>query len=72
MSVCIQCFRHEEDVVGADCLYGLDHLFAKTKEMEKFIPSRKRDAKLCLKCGLHPKNPTAAVNNCQHEFRSEE
>lgn len=33
--------------------------------------AKKKDAKLCKNCGLHPKNPVFSTNGCAHAFESD-
>jgi hypothetical protein len=73
--VCIFC-RKRPDVdatpwvpgnPGAGCTYGLGHEVF--RPIVKVAPQpRKPDAKLCSKCGLHPKNPASATNGCEHIY----
>lgn len=74
--LCIHCLKHEGDprpwVVanpGNGCTYGLGHEFPEV-EKPKPPPAKKADKQLCLKCGLHPKNPASATNGCAHGYLS--
>jgi hypothetical protein len=51
---------------GLGCTYGLGHEYP--AEETKPAQVHKPDKKLCLKCGLHPRNPKAAANGCEHEY----
>jgi hypothetical protein len=71
--ICLFCLKHEGDATpwckdnpGRGCTYGLDHEFPEPLEPKKQEP--KKDKKLCIKCGLHPKNPASATNGCAHEY----
>jgi hypothetical protein len=37
---------------------------------DKPIQQKKVDKRLCVKCGLHQKNPLAATSGCTHEYPS--
>lgn len=73
-SVCIFCMRtapvtvpYCNDNPGKGCTYGMQHEFL--VPLKPAIDNvQKRDAKLCLKCNLHPKNPTFNEKGCDHEF----
>jgi hypothetical protein len=62
--VCIFCLGHRGNV-AASCTYGLQHEFP-NKEVKKQVA--KRDAQLCIRCGLHAKNPTSRTSECAHEY----
>ncbi len=74
--LCIQCRRPESDPTpwvldnpGKGCLYGLEHLYEEDLAPKAKQPQVKKPSKsLCIKCGLHPKNPLAQTNGCEHEF----
>jgi len=77
MSICIFCFGRPPP--GLECTYGLHHEFPKEKLPVISVggtkesgwgtgPTKKPDAKLCVKCGIHPKNPLFASNGCEHLF----
>ena len=75
MSTCIFCLRDAvtaepfcKDNPGHGCTYGFHHEGVEGL-VEKPKPAPKGpDKKLCLKCGLHPKNPAASTNGCAHEY----
>jgi len=50
------------------CTHGCAHEFPVLAKPEP--PPMKRDPKLCVRCGLHPRNPAAANNGCAHEFEA--
>lgn len=50
------------------CTYGLGHEWPVAKVAATSGP--KRDAKLCTKCGLHPRNPAATSNGCEHVYEA--
>lgn len=63
---CIFCRRHKSDAAES-CTYGGKHEFGVEARAEAPQP-KKPDPKLCVKCGLHPKNPASATNGCAHEY----
>jgi ribosomal protein L40E len=72
---CIHCLRHASDTrpwcpdnPGSGCTYGLGHEYPLTEEAKPKQPPRKQDKQLCMKCGLHVRNPTSAQNGCTHEY----
>lgn len=74
-NLCIFCIRPEGDPrswvpsnPGKGCTYGLAHEFPPSEEKQP-QQAKVRDAKLCVKCGLHPKNPTSSTNGCEHEYK---
>jgi hypothetical protein len=74
MQICIFCLKSPSDPTpwcrdnpGAGCTYGLGHEYP-VAEIEKPKFEKKPDKKLCVKCGLHLKNPASATNGCSHEY----
>lgn len=74
--LCTFCSRHESDKrpwvpsnPGLGCTYGYAHEFPEAPVV-KAKPEKKTDKKLCIKCGLHPKNPAFATKVCEHEYPS--
>jgi hypothetical protein len=72
MGLCVFCFRPETDVrawcadnPGKGCTYGLAHEYPMRVAAPK---PRAVDAKLCTRCGLHPRNPASATNGCEHAY----
>jgi hypothetical protein len=57
---CIYCHANE-DVEGT-CTYGQPHEYATLEK--SMIPVED----LCIRCGLHPRNPAAAINGCNHRM----
>lgn len=72
--LCIFCFEYPGSppwVVGnpgAGCTYGLFHEYE--TPVVQALAVRVRDKALCLTCGLHPKNPAASKNGCQHQYEA--
>ena len=65
--VCIFCLCHRDRPGQGDtCTYGMRHEYPEDDVVEVKVKVQKRDANLCIKCGMHPKNPKAA--GCEHEF----
>jgi len=71
--VCIHCLKHRSDSSpwvknnpGAGCTYGLAHEYP-APDRPKPQP-KKIDKNLCIKCGLHAKNPASASGSCAHEY----
>lgn len=62
---CIFCLFHKDHVAQV-CTYGMYHEFPQVILEKKTV---KIDRKICIKCGLHPKNPKAV--GCDHEFAKE-
>jgi len=76
--ICIFCLRHESDPrpwcpenPGLGCTYALAHEYEPGEEAKPKQPERRLDKELCVRCGLHPKNPASATNGCAHEYPSE-
>ncbi len=79
MDTCIFCFQTSDnpkvfclDNPGDGCTYGMHHeypgeVFGKTKLPPK-VTFKKVDKQVCLKCGVHSKNPVGATNGCEHEY----
>jgi hypothetical protein len=74
--LCVFCLKHESDKTpwiesnpGKGCTYGYAHEYLEP-EVQPEIQQKKPDKKLCVKCGLHPKNPLASTNNCEHTYES--
>jgi len=61
-------FFWTEGLHAADrCTYGLGHeMPAAPKSAPTSGP--KRDPKLCVKCGLHPRNPASSSSGCEHVY----
>lgn len=75
--ICTFCFQPPDnpkvwcvDNPGHGCTYGMHHEFPEEIKEIPQPPVKKTDKKLCTQCGLHPKNPLAASNGCQHVFGS--
>lgn len=52
------------------CTYGYRHEFP----AEPVAPAsavKKRDVKLCVHCGLHPRNPASESSGCDHVYEKE-
>ncbi len=71
MSLCFFCLRDAndervwcQDNPGEGCTYGMRHEFPEEEKPKQVVV--KMDRKICLKCGMHPKNPKAV--GCEHEF----
>jgi hypothetical protein len=66
---CVFCRVHVSGGIRvlACCTYGWRHEFPSGKPYP-VIQTAKRDSKLCRTCGLHPQNPAAKTNGCEHEF----
>jgi hypothetical protein len=64
---CIFCFK-AKSAAPAACFYGMHHEFPEPEVKQQ--PVKLKDAKLCAKCGLHPRNPASATNGCAHEYAS--
>lgn len=58
--MCIFCFGYKSN--NAQCPYGT-HEYPKRPVKQE----RKKDTQLCLKCGMHPRNPKYQANECEHE-----
>jgi hypothetical protein len=58
---CIYC--HAPEDTDSKCTYSLPHKFA---SLDKAIVPVEE---LCIRCGLHPRNPAATVNGCNHRQR---
>lgn len=67
-AVCVFCCVHRDREQPATCSYGMHHEYPEDAVLVKPPkPQVKgRDKNLCLKCGMHPKNPKAA--GCDHVF----
>ena len=75
MSTCVFCFRAEGDLApfcpenpGKGCTYGLAHEYPGAGVAPALPVPKRRDAKLCVLCGLHPRNPASATNGCAHSY----
>lgn len=75
--ICIFCFRSDSNPIpwcvdnpGRGCQYGLAHEYHPSPEDAVVLKTvEKKPAKnLCVKCGLHPRNPVSAQNGCAHEY----
>jgi hypothetical protein len=73
--VCIFCFKSPSNPTpwcptnpGNGCTYGLGHEYPLNESEKPKQPPKKPDKQLCLKCGLHAKNPASATNGCSHEY----
>ena len=68
LDVCIFCLRCRGNLVGVEtCSYGLRHEFPEPVQSTVEIPKRV-DKQLCVKCGVHRKNPKSATSGCDHEY----
>lgn len=73
--ICIFCLRAPGSPPwctanpGRGCTYGFACEYPLEETAQKPAPTHVRDAKLCVKCGLHPKNPMSATNGCVHEYQ---
>lgn len=67
-NTCIFCLNCPGKPYNAfvDCTYGSPHEYPAVEKPKQVVV--KVDRKLCIKCGLHPKNPKAV--GCEHEFAS--
>jgi hypothetical protein len=63
--VCVFCLTHE--MRGAACTYLMPHEYP---ARPKATAAPRVDRQLCVKCGLHPKNPAGAASACAHEYAS--
>lgn len=50
------------------CTYGLRHEFPAEPSPPVAPAVKKRDAKLCIHCGLHARNPASQTNGCRHSY----
>jgi hypothetical protein len=72
--LCLFCIRPESDKrpwclnPGKGCQYGFAHEYPEAEKVVAKEAPKKRDAKLCVKCGLHPSNPKSASSECVHEY----
>lgn len=66
-AVCTFCFVHRDRVQPKTCTYGMHHEYSEDA-IVKTPPKQevKKSKSLCVKCGLHPKNPKAI--GCEHVF----
>lgn len=64
--ICIFCLYHRDRKNG--CTYGLHHEYPNDAPEPPPPPPKKVSPSLCVYCGLHPKNPLAATNECDHFF----
>lgn len=69
MSVCIFCLTHESRNI-AWCSYGMKHEYPEPEKPKK--QAAKVDRNLCIKCGLHTKNPASLASGCAHEYPPKE
>lgn len=75
--ICIFCLCTDTNLIpwvpdnpGKGCQYGLMHEFPEKVVSVAAKPTEKKLPKnLCLKCGLHPKNPLSATNECEHQYQ---
>lgn len=67
--VCIFCLTCRVNVKPV-CSYGLHHEFLEQIKQPSKVAAQSKvpDKKLCVKCGLHTKNPKAQTNGCAHTF----
>lgn len=74
MNACIFCFRLPGappwvlDRPGLGCTYALSHEYPAA--LTKAPAPKARDAALCVRCGLHPKNPASMANGCDHQYEA--
>ncbi len=75
--LCTFCGRDESNRTpwcvsnpGAGCTYGLGHEFPPREAATK-KQTPKVDKWLCVKCGLHVRNPASGTNGCVHEYPGE-
>jgi hypothetical protein len=64
--VCVFCFVHRDREQPETCTYGMRHEYGEDSVPKISKQEPKRSKNLCLKCGLHPKNPKAI--GCEHVF----
>jgi hypothetical protein len=62
---CLFCLRCRGSITSEFCTYGLAHEFPTPPPPP---PIKKRDAKLCVVCSLHPGNPASQTNGCAHQY----
>ncbi len=73
---CIFCLKSPSNATpfcpdnpGEGCTYGMRHDYgAGEVEKAKLQPKKAPDKQLCVKCGLHAKNPASTGNGCTHEY----
>jgi hypothetical protein len=65
-NLCTFCLCSREDGSKTTCSYGMHHEFAEVPKASG--KTNKKDSKLCVKCGLHPKNPASLTNGCDHDW----
>lgn len=63
--ICIFCLTHRDDV-EPKCSYDFHHEFPEVKVVQE----KKVDKGLCLKCGLHKRNPKSQSNGCNHNYEA--
>ena len=69
VGVCVFCRQHK-DHIGPVCdSFKMRHEFREAPIAVAPQP-KKRDAQLCVHCGLHPRNPASATNGCEHDYTS--
>jgi hypothetical protein len=74
VGLCIFCLRSSGapswvlDRPGLGCTYGLAHEYLVA--LAKAPALKARDMALCVHCGLHPKNPAASRNGCEHQYEA--
>ena len=73
--LCLFCIRPRGDTrvwcadnPGDGCTYGLAHEYP---PRERSKQARPIDRNLCVRCGLHPKNPASTTNGCEHVYAGE-
>lgn len=63
---CLRCRGNIAEPEARTCTYGMGHEFPQAAPQRQ--PERPRDASLCVRCGLHPRNPASATNGCEHSY----
>ena len=63
MNVCIFCLFHRDRDLPT-CTYGMRHEYPEQPTVKQ---APKKDRQLCLRCGLHPRNPAYAASGCEHK-----
>jgi hypothetical protein len=65
--VCVFCRQHKDNVGPVCDSFKARHEFREA-DVKAAPQPKKPDAKLCTKCGLHPRNPVSATNGCAHTY----
>ena len=73
--ICTYCLQHSERKISyfktsTGCSYDLHHSYDEESLRPKPQPVQvvKLKKDLCVKCGIHPRNPIFLTNGCVHEF----